>query len=68
MNIYDLFELLIRKAGLAEPIERDALELIEELRRANAFGTVAGRSEVADHQPVHGWWNSKVCQLCSKEH
>lgn len=68
MDIYSLLELLVRAARLAEPIERDALELLEQLRRINAFGTLTGIIEVTDHTPTGINYFNRVCTLCHKEH
>jgi hypothetical protein len=67
VNVYELLEGLTRKAGFAEPVERDALELIEHLRVTAALGTLAGRTEVTDHEPQYPP-RSSVCSVCHKEH
>ncbi len=68
MTIYDLLELLIRAARLAEPVERDALGLVAELRRLNSFGTMAALTSVTDHAPAGVNHFNRVCSLCHKEH
>lgn len=67
MNVYELLETLTRSARLAEPVERDALELIGSLRMTAALGTLAGRTEVSDHDPQCPPMSS-VCSICQKEH
>lgn len=67
MNVYELLEQLTRKAGFSEPVERDALELVESLRVTAALGTLAGRTEVSDHDPQRPPMSS-VCSICQKEH
>jgi hypothetical protein len=68
VDIYALLELLVRAARLAEPIERDALELIEQLRKINAFGTMTGNTAITDHAPAGINYFNRVCTLCHKEH
>jgi len=41
MNIVGLLRLLVIRADLIEPERRDALKLLDELDKINAFGTLA---------------------------
>jgi hypothetical protein len=67
VNVYEWMSAVTQKSGLAEPVERDAMDLIEHLRITGALGTVAGRTDVADHQPQYPLMSS-VCSICNKEH
>jgi hypothetical protein len=67
VNVYEWMSAVTQKSGLAEPVERDAMELIEMLRVTAALGTLAGRTDVADHEPSYPFLSS-VCSICHKEH
>jgi hypothetical protein len=41
MNIVGLLRLLVMRADFREPEKRDALKLLDELDKINAFGTLA---------------------------
>jgi hypothetical protein len=68
MDIYEWMEAVTRKTGFSEPAERDALELITELRSLNALGTMATLTQVSGHEPQYAGLMSRVCTICQKEH
>lgn len=65
--MYDLLELLTRGARLAEPVERDALDLVGQLRKICAFGTMTAATAV-DHSPAGINYFNRVCTICHREH
>jgi len=67
MTIYDLLDTLIRAARMSEPAERDALALVDDLRRTSALGTLASREVPAEHAPQYPPM-SNVCSICQKGH
>jgi hypothetical protein len=68
VTVYELLRLLIRSARLAEPVEHDALELVDELEQLGALGTVAARTAITDHAPAGVNHFNRVCTICQKEH
>lgn len=74
MNIYQLFRILIESITWKdEGRKADALGLIDELEKLNAFGTVLGATEVTNHVHVWEWRNGSYlgartryqqCRIC----
>jgi hypothetical protein len=67
VDVYEWMRAVTRKAGFAEPVERDALDLVNQLEARSVFGTMAAATDVTEHAPDYPFM-SRVCSTCHKEH
>lgn len=69
-NLYDVFELLLDNATLAEPERAKAQEIISDLKRANVFGSTVASTDGPIHnyelQHEYGQGSYRKCTYCGK--
>lgn len=69
MTLYELLRRLVFLSSMPEQERRDAMELITELERINALGTVAAQLAAQEHECVFGKYTGagpNRCLYCDK--
>lgn len=70
MTLYELLRRLVFLSSMPEQERRDATELITELERINALGTMARQLEAQEHECIFGRYvggGVYRCLYCEKE-
>lgn len=66
MDIYDWMRLVSSKLPVSEPVQADALALVDDLERVSALGTMAARTDGQAHRCSYPPMSS-VCSYCQRE-
>lgn len=67
MTLYDMLRRLVFLAAMPEWESKEANELVDELERLNALGTMARRTENShQHEWIQDRFKGVICNVCGK--